>query len=131
MSAEGSFPETFRFFIDVKSLPSFSEMSGDQKIVVFTPITPEFTQDFVSILDQFKVPEDFRQFLLTNECTSVRAFVDTTSDPKLFDKNVIDACGIDLSFGAKLAVRRTFTACMEMTNSGCTSSGGGGVAAGP
>ena len=101
-------------------------MSGDKSVAaggVATPITPEFTQDFMSILDQFKVPEDFRQFLLTNECTSVRAFVDTTSDPKLFDKNVIDACGLDLSFGAKLAVQRTFTACLEMTpNSALTTS---------
>ena len=98
-------------------------MSGDAPAAKVDAGMAEFTQDFLSILDKFKVTADFRQFLLTSECNSVRAFVDTTSDPKLFDKNVLDACGIDLAFGAKLAARRASTACLEVTNSGGSSTG--------
>ena len=71
----------------------------------------EFSRDFLPILDQFKVPDHFRQFLLTNECNSVHAFVAATSDPTLFDNHVLEACGLDLTFGAKLAAWRAFIAC--------------------
>ena len=62
-------------------------MAGERAAV--TVEVEEFSQDFLSILDQFKVPENFKQFLLTNECNSVKAFVATTSDPKRVDKNVL------------------------------------------
>ena len=54
-------------------------MMAGERVAVAVEVE-EFSQDFLSILDQFKVPANFREFLLTNECNSVRAFVATTSD---------------------------------------------------
>ena len=105
-------------------------VSGAEKVVAAIDqlVGVQFADDFLAILNQFKVPENFKEFLLTNECNSVQAYVATTSDPKLFDKNVIDACGLELNFGQKLAARRAYQACLDVTASGGSSSGGAGAA---
>ena len=74
--------------------------------------TVEFGEQFLAIMDANKVPVRFRNFLKANGCLQVSDFATSCAKEELVNAELIEACEIsDLSFGDKLAIKKTWVAC--------------------
>ena len=74
-----------------------------------------FAPDFLALLDEKKVPQSFRDFLLEEGCLSIAMFAAATSKEDRVDEEIIDASGKSLKWGEKIAVRLTWTRCREIS----------------
>ena len=88
-----------------------------------TGVAKEFAQDFLALMEEKKVPQAFRDFLLEENCLTVSQFAAATTKEERVDAEVIEASGKTLKWGEKIAVRLTWTKCREM--SGLDSGSGG------
>ena len=85
--------------------------------------TKEFSQDFLALMEEKKVPATFREFLLEEGCLTIAQFAAATTKEERVDAEVIDASGKTLKWGEKIAVRLTWTKCREMSGLDSGSSG--------
>ena len=90
--------------------------------------TKEFSQDFLALMEEKKVPQCFRDFLLEEGCLTISHFAAATTKEERVDAEVIDASGKTLKWGEKIAVRLTWTKCREMSGLDSGSSGTGTAA---
>ena len=65
-------------------------------------------EDLKALLDNAGVPLNFQNFLDGNRCHTVKAFAHTAPNEEKFDPMVLEACGLELNFGDKVAIRSAF-----------------------
>ena len=75
----------------------------------------QFAPDFLALLDEKKVPESFRAFLIEGGCLTIPMFAAATSKEERVDAEVIEASGEVLKWGEKIAIRLTWTKCREIS----------------
>ena len=87
-----------------------------------------FAQDFLALMEEKKVPQSFRDFLLEENCLTINQFAASTTKEERVDAEVIDASGKSLKWGEKIAVRLTWSRCREMSGLDSGSNGTGSSA---
>ena len=83
-------------------------------------------------MDSAKVPERFRAFLLANNCSTVSDFATTCPKEELIGTDLIEASEIaDLTFGEKLAIKKTWIACRAAFGGGASGTSASQAKTGP